>query len=218
MDHAQLPAINEAQLPATYEAAKTALSECTKLDECQSWADKAKALASYARQAKDDSMRKMAERIQARAIGRAGEILAQIEPPKFKGNQYVVGAGDVPNLTRTQAAEDAGLSDRQRKTALRVASIDKDEFERVIESDNPPTVTQLAEMGTKKQIVDLKGRDPKEFNKALHFVAIFEYHLKRCSEHDVDAMADILTDAERERLRGFINQIDSIHDKIMTRV
>lgn len=217
MDHAQLPAINEAQLPATYEAAKTALSECTKLDECQSWADKAKALASYARQAKDDSMRKMAERIQARAIGRAGEILAQIEPAN--GANQNIGAAIGPKvLTRTQAAEDAGLSDRQRKTALRVASIDKDEFERVIESDNPPTVTQLAEMGTKKQIVDLKGRDPKEFNKALHFVAIFEYHLKRCSEHDVDAMADILTDAERERLRGFINQIDSIHDKIMTRV
>lgn len=217
MDHAQLPAINEAQLPATYEAAKTALSECTKLDECQSWADKAKALASYARQAKDDSMRKMAERIQARAIGRAGEILAQIEPGKT-GPKPELGAGALPQLTRTQAAEDAGLSDWQRKTALRVASIDKDEFERVIESDNPPTVTQLAEMGTKKQIVDLKGRDPKEFNKALHFVAIFEYHLKRCSEHDVDSMADILTDAERERLRGFINQIDSIHDKIMTRV
>lgn len=217
MDHAQLPAINEAQLPATYEAAKTALSECTKLDECQSWADKAKALASYARQAKDDSMRKMAERIQARAIGRAGEILAQIEPDKG-GRPPETREGTRPSLTRTQAAEDAGLSDWQRKTALRVASIDKDEFERVIESDNPPTVTQLAEMGTKKQIVDLKGRDPKEFNKALHFVAIFEYHLKRCNEHDVDAMADILTDAERERLRGFINQIDSMHDKIMTRV
>lgn len=64
-------------------------------------------------------------RIQARAIGRAGEILAQIEPAN--GANQNIGAGDVPNvLTRTQAAEDAGMSDRQRKTALRVASIDKD--------------------------------------------------------------------------------------------
>jgi hypothetical protein len=65
-----LPAITSAKLPASYAAAKVALSECTAIDECQTWADKAEALASYARQAKDDELRKMADRIQARAVRR----------------------------------------------------------------------------------------------------------------------------------------------------
>jgi hypothetical protein len=36
------------------------------MDECQDWADQMEALASYARQAKDDELLQMAARIQAR--------------------------------------------------------------------------------------------------------------------------------------------------------
>jgi len=93
------------------------------------WADKAEAMASYARQARDETLRKMADRIQARAIRRCGELLKQIEPAK---NQYDASAreGAHPS-TRTQAAESAGLSEHQRKTALRVASVPQHEFDAV---------------------------------------------------------------------------------------
>ena len=64
-----------ARLPVAYQTAKTLLAQCSKIDECKDWADKSEALASYARQAKDDSLRKHADRIQARAIRRAGELL-----------------------------------------------------------------------------------------------------------------------------------------------
>jgi hypothetical protein len=53
--------------PATYEDAKAALAECVRLVECQDWADKAEALASYANQAQDEELRKMADRIQGAA-------------------------------------------------------------------------------------------------------------------------------------------------------
>jgi hypothetical protein len=46
-------------------------------------------------------------------------------------------------------AEAAGLSRHQRKQALRVANIPHDVFERLIESDHPPTVTALARLGTR---------------------------------------------------------------------
>ena len=42
---------DEAALPVRYEAAKRELAECERVDECASWAKKAAALASYARQA-----------------------------------------------------------------------------------------------------------------------------------------------------------------------
>jgi len=82
----------------------------------------AKALASYARQAKDDQLRKMADRIQSRATRRCGELLKQI-PASAGGRPSENSGGQPPELTRTSAATDAGLSERRRKTALRVANI-----------------------------------------------------------------------------------------------
>ena len=79
ISHDQLPSISNAQLPAAYSVAKKALAECEKIDECKDWADKAAALGSYARQSKDESLFKLATRIQARAIRRCGELLKEIE-------------------------------------------------------------------------------------------------------------------------------------------
>ena len=98
---ANLPDISSARLPATYEAAKNALSECSRIDECKEWADKAEALASYARQAKDEQLRKMADRIQARAIRRCGELLKQIEPKQ--GARTDIGTAQTRSNARSAA-------------------------------------------------------------------------------------------------------------------
>jgi hypothetical protein len=137
-----------AQLPQRYEAARTAIAECDRIDECKTWADKHAALVSYGIQAKDDSLVVYARRIQARALRRAGELLQQY-PPASEGNLVQHRQdGTVPSVTRTQAATDAGLSERQRKTALRVAAIPVEDFDYAIESQDPPTVTALAVLGT----------------------------------------------------------------------
>ena len=217
LNHDDLPSVANAQLPASYENAKTALANCSSMDECKDWADKAKALASYARQSQDESLRKMAMRIQARAIRRAGELLKQIMPSKG-GRPQLTSAGADTSLTRKLAAEDAGFSHRQRNDALRVATLGEDEFTQQVESDNPPTVTKLAEQGTRKQLIDLKGRDPKEFNQALHFIALFERHLKSAKGQDTGRILGTLTSEERDSLRSLISQIDNIHDHIITRI
>lgn len=49
-----------------------------------------------------------------------------------------------------KAAEAAGLSRHQMYQALAVASIPTDEFEPMVESDDPPTVTELARYGRSK--------------------------------------------------------------------
>jgi hypothetical protein len=135
--------------------AKKALAECEKIDECKDWADKAAALASYAKQSKDESLFKMATRIQARAIRRCGELLKEIESASLAQLKQNRRDGDGPSVeTRKQAAEEAGLSERQQKTAVRVANIPEEEFEAQVESDPPPTVTALAEQGTQKKVFD----------------------------------------------------------------
>ena len=139
-----LPSAPRAKLPVAYENAKTALATCDKVDECKDWSDKALALASYARQARDEMLLMTAIRIQTRAITRAGELLDEIAPKRGANQNFKVG-GD-PKVGRTQAATDAGLSERQRKQSLRVAGVkrsDPEAFEEMLESECPLTPAQI---------------------------------------------------------------------------
>jgi hypothetical protein len=219
IDHSLLPSVSNATLPTTYINACNAMAECSTMDECQTWADKAAALASYAKQSQDEQLMKMAVRIQARAISRCGELLKQIDIVRGDKSLFVDADGSGSIVTRKSAAEQAGLSERQQYTALRVAGVPKDEFERLVESDNPPTITKLAELGKKtRPIVDLQGRDPKAYNRAMHFCGMLRFYLDDLKKYEVSAIIEDLDDKERAKVREYITQIDSIHDQIVTRI
>lgn len=211
--------IDSARLPVRYESAVLALSECSRIDECQDWADKAQALASYARQAKDDQMRKMAERIQARAINRCGELLKQI-PDNNRGRPAKdIPDGSVTNITRAEAAEQAGMSERQRVTALRVASIPRAEFERLVESDAPPTVTKLAEIGKQerpKPLVDLGGIDPADFARATAAQGALRRFSEYCGANDPVRIARAFQAHEVAEMRRFVSTVDAWLDRFVT--
>lgn len=211
----ELPSIVKAKLPASYEGAKTALAECTRLDECQDWADRAEALASYAKQAQDEELRKMADRIQARAIRRCGELLTQIKSASQANlvqNRSDRKEGAHPSVTRTGIAREAGLSDHQRKQAVRIARVPDPEFERAVEQDEPQTVTALAERGRQSaapRADHLKGRNPEDFKHATALLGLLR-HIERTgatinlvaavrglSPREVDEALDALIDAER---------------------
>ncbi len=87
----------------------------------------------------------MAARIRARAMRRAGELLKQIEPGKT-GPKQLTDAADT-QLSRTDVAKRAGMSERQQVTAVRVASIPERQFTEQVESATPPTLTELARQG-----------------------------------------------------------------------
>jgi hypothetical protein len=223
-DLSQLPNVNRASLPQTYVNAKTALAECSKIDECKDWADKAEAMASYARQAKDKTLQNMAIRIQARAIRRCGELLKKIIPAKNQydaKNRATASAGGGTNNTQTssardgtvpcsrkQAAEAAGLSERQRKTALRVAEVPKEEFEQKVESDDPPTVSVFAEIGTK--------RSEKDFQRATEALGTLRQFSKYCAENSPENVAAGVLPHEVANARKWVSEVDAWLDRFIT--
>lgn len=161
-------------LLANYEAAKAAVAACARVDECLSLSDKAVALRAYARQAKDKAMERNAQRIQIRALRKCGSLLKE-KPTKAGGRGKVQGgraAAHLEKSARAREAKEAGLSVHQKKTALRLASVPEADFEDAVEREVPPTVTELAEIGTaklEKALVDnLEGRDPKDYTRSLH--------------------------------------------------
>ncbi len=82
--------------------------------------------------------RKFAMRIRSRAIKRAGELLKEFDD---RGRPAKNSDDAVTNISQREAAEAAGMSERQKVTAIRIANVPTDEFERQVESDAPPTIT-----------------------------------------------------------------------------
>ncbi|WP_233866729.1 hypothetical protein [Paraburkholderia adhaesiva] len=217
-----LPTVDDARLPTNYQAAVVALEQVSTCDECQSWADKAMAMASYARQAKDDVLQKMAMRIQARAIRRCGELLDTVPrnpggSPAHKATQVDASpssqsTGFVTNGVKRvdgiyATGHDANMSTGQIKTALRVAAVPKAEFEKQVESNDPPTVTKLAKQGTQprtRPLVDLEGIAPEDYKAASVFGGEIRRLADYCQSHDAVHVARGFKQHERAALRANI--------------
>jgi len=213
-----LPAlvIATAQLPALYEGAKRALAECSCIDECQQWADKAIAMASYARQSKDETLHKYADRIKARAITRCGELLKAIPAAHGGDRRSDQYTADDTLMTREQAATDAGMSKRQKDTALQVASVDPVVRDALIESDNPPTITELAELGKKtRPIVNLGGIDPASYALATQAQGALREFAAFCSKHDPIRVAGAFQPHEFAAMRKYVSTVDGWLDSFV---
>ena len=74
----------------------------------------------------------MCIRIRDRAIRRCGELLKQVEPAR--GANQNISTGTDTNVTRKSVAQDAGLSKRQKDTAIRVANVPEQQFQTAVES------------------------------------------------------------------------------------
>jgi hypothetical protein len=195
---------SNARLPETYNNARRALAECNRIDECQDWADKAEALASYAKQADDDTLRQMADRIQARAVRRASELLKQYPNGHGGPREQVAATGDLPS--QRQAAHAAGMSDRQYRTAKAVGDVPEEVFEAAVESNDPPTVTKLASMGT----VPRPG-----FKKATHLLGAVRRFSEFCAENEPEGVASGVMDSEVGELREMVSHIDGWLDRFV---
>jgi hypothetical protein len=196
-----LPNMDRAKLPANYAAARAALAQCVKVDEAKAWADKAAAIASYAKQARDDELGLMAVRIRARAIRRCGELLSAVEPAKNQHHARARAANG--HGTRQDAARRAGLSQRQAKQAVRVANVPEPEFEEQLKGKTP-TIERLARQGTKHKtkVVNLASR------KLVRLVDRFDQEMR-----DLDLSAAVAALSKKEA-RGLDRRVRAVEGRL----
>jgi hypothetical protein len=214
IDYSALPDIDSARLPQTYRAVQTALAECQRVDECQSWADKAAAMASYARMSKDTALEDMCKRIRARAIRRCGELLQQVQSASGLTGKSVgtpTSSDDGVPIGRGKAAAEAGISPEQQRNAVRIARVPADEFERQVESDSPPTITALAQQGTRHYSKPepaphdhLAGRSVAEFQEGGKLIGLIDHINARAEEIDLELAFRGLSERERKYIEGSI--------------
>ena len=169
-----------------------------------------------------------------------GELLKQVDPGKggrpiknsvaarpslsgwVPGTDRGVGPPDLDGWipgTRSELADSVGLTKHRRKVSLRVANVPGEEFETLVESDEPPSVRALAEKGKKSPaIVDLGGRDPEEFaistdgQGRLHELASFAERV------DAGVVARGSMPKERQSIRRDIEIIDGWLDRLIVQL
>lgn len=197
---APLPNVANAALPESYERAKTALERCTNIDECKEWADKAAALASYAKQAEDETLHNLATRIQARAVRRCGELLKPFQTGPSGGRPKGNG-GDASPVSQREAAAKARMSKDQEKTAIRVANVSAEDFEAAVDGEHPATVTRLAELGKTS-----KPAAPG-FVAATHAIGTIKEFAKFCEAHSPEFVADGICDHEVPKVAAQVEVI-----------
>jgi hypothetical protein len=240
-DNSNLPALAEsarANFPAMYEAARRAVELCDSTDEVKGWADKHAALAAYARMRDDRDLHNYALRIQLRAERRYGQLHKQLFPNRSKENLVqnrpsnpdhrqdadvpsgnpaekrpdVRQDGTVPPVTGVQAAAQAGVTECQLKTSLRIAAVPEEDFNRQVENPNPPTKSQLAEQGRVRRVLEL---DPaaerfKAACSALHQFTTF------CDTHDAIETAQTFGADDVEMARRCVSTLDQWLDRFVT--
>jgi hypothetical protein len=193
--------VKAAPLPESYEAAKRAIAECERVDECADWADKAAAIASYARQADDRELELCARRIRLRATRRCGELLRTFDARGGDRRSKTVVPLNFDRRPRKAVAEEAGLSEHKVRTAVDIAAIPPDEFEAAVESDHPPGTEVLARWLRRKgdhphdDVRAVTRRSLAEISKSVAAVNAAEALLKferNATECGVEMIVEIL--------------------------
>jgi hypothetical protein len=193
-----LTKIEKAPLPVTYLKAKDALAKCQSLDECGEWADKAEALASYGRQANDETMVHMAMRIRGRAIRRVSELMKLV--PSKAGVRTDLSPPGGRGSGRLTMGKAAGLSKKQLEHASKIGKMSEAEFEERIEATPPPTVKQLAAAA--------KHRDPF-FPKATAALGTLRRFGEFCTANDPEKVAGAVMEHEIAEAKKSVGIIDS---------
>ena len=206
MTTANLPSAEQvahAQLPQAYEAAKQALLECSRIDQCKDWADKAIALASYARQSDDDTLMNHARRIQARAVRRCGELMEEFDA---RGDHRRIPLGVDSSPSKREVAAGAGLSKKQQERAVQVANVPQSEFDAAVDGESPPTVTELANKG--KTPRDVVGDTPPEsFSAATGLIGAVGRLNEFCQSHSPEHVSKGIKPFEAERVRQQMSEV-----------
>ena len=203
--------INSAKLPEVYNNAVTALKNCVDIDEVKDWTDKMAAIASYWRQTNDETMFNMAQKIRAQSYRRMGELLSEFDARggDVKSKNIKTDASVSFDISQKQVAEDAGISERQKVTSVRLARIPEPKFKGLLESEKVPTITELAKHGTKSVLYKPK---PEGYSKGIHVYNDFKNISTVCKQYDANFILDVLDDDYKNEMFTFFDEIINFID------
>lgn len=183
-----LPAIIKRQiptapLPLNYEAAKIALKACVDVDEAKEWADRATAIASYARQIQDRSLHDLAKRVELRAIRRLGELIGDDAGP----------------------ARELGMTKWRIRGARKIAALPLHEFEAAIENPRVPSFSEFSNTLIKSSDGawhEVRSKQTEHYRQMSHMLDYMELRIKEMPSRVTNEHLAIGSDGQINREEG----------------
>lgn len=121
-------------VPLEYETAVKSLAACTTLDESKYWADKADALAAWAKIYHSREAELKAKQLKLHAYRRMGELAQDLRPSKVGRPRNDQERSTADDLLRSH-----GLSITGSRAARRLAHIPQRQFDKLLKEPQAPT-------------------------------------------------------------------------------
>ena len=128
-------------VPVEYEQAVTSLESCLSIDDAKVWADKADALAAWAKIYHSDKASLQARRLKLHAFRRMGLLAAELRPLRGglnKGEKISEKRGGTFPGPRSLLME-SGLKGHEAGSAAALARLPKPEFTALLNLPRPPS-------------------------------------------------------------------------------
>lgn len=190
-----------------YDAMVSAIAECHRVDEVKDLANKAQALALYARQAQNVDAERKATAVRLRAERRAGELFRELErtPPQEANssgsNQHrspATVAGEQSEYR--EALERTQTSERTAQRWQELATVPKDVFEKHLgEPLAIPTASKI--------LADAKSvpTGPRMNDTSLWIWGrLRDFERMRCVDVDANEIFDGMTDTMQADVRRIL--------------
>jgi len=199
-------------IPLEYEQACNALQACLTIDDAKYWNDKADALAVWAKIYHDDKASRMAKQLKLRAFRKLGELAGELQKSTMrferkvtkKGKEIHRCGGKTPGPYKL-LTEDYGLSHHHANAARKICKIPNDEFEQIVNKQNPPSPTHVSQerragSDSWKLITTNFGTTPTAFRTW-------------CRKNDPIKLAKDLTKDEAKKIKEVVIEITEWLDK-----
>lgn len=132
------------KMPVEYEAAVKALAACIDIDEAKHWADKADALAAWAKIYRSKDAERKARQLKLHAFRRMGQLAADLRPPTLRKNAGLKGRGMAPGSI--SLLKENGLSANLAAAASRLGTLPQPRFDAMVASPCPPSPTVVTKI------------------------------------------------------------------------
>lgn len=163
-------------IPVVYEEACKALAACVTIDEGKYWADKAEALAAWAKIYKSKQAETEAKRLKLHAYRRMGQIAEELRPTvnvryttdkerklvladrrkaRRKGTHIPEASGQKPGAVSLLVEH--GIPTGLAVQIKRISRIEEKDFKEIVSRDEPPSTTKAAVMGIGTSGIRTKG-------------------------------------------------------------
>ena len=130
-------------VPVEYEAACKALQACIDIDEAKYWADKADALAAWAKVYRDDKVGRQAKQLKLLAYRRIGELARELRPQGSAGSGKIIDGKKLRGRLKGPKSllREHGMPSGLANAATRLSRLPKSKFDEIVNQPVPPAPT-----------------------------------------------------------------------------